>query len=287
MKVKSINILFFCFFVSKVVLAQNDYGVGDFYDKSFTKDRKVLSREPVRGSDVIWETKIWRMVDFRERFNQFFYYPLEKEGVEGRKNLVYTVWDAILNGEITVFEDDEFKVPIDNELLKVRYTKIDTLWLEIEDEEGVTDYQAVIVPKDFNSENIFQLKLKEIWYLDKEISTISVQIIGMAFVMQDIRVDDEGEYELRGNVTLFWIPFMSDNVKALLANNYVYRDYNLAVLPSWEEIFYTRYFNSFIIREDNIHNRYITDYLVGTDALKEAERIENTIFEMEIDMWDY
>ena len=287
MKVKSINILFLCFFVSKVVLAQNDYGVGDFYDKSFTKDRKVLSREPVRGSDVIWETKIWRMVDFRERFNQFFYYPLEKEGVEGRKNLVYTVWDAILNGEITVFEDDEFKVPIDNELLKVRYTKIDTLWLEIEDKEGVTDYQAVIVPKDFNSENIFQLKLKEIWYLDKEISTISVQIIGMAFVMQDIRVDDEGEYELRGNVTLFWIPFMSDNVKALLANNYVYRDYNLAVLPSWEEIFYTRYFNSFIIREDNIHNRYITDYLVGTDALKEAERIENTIFEMEIDMWDY
>lgn len=287
MKVKSINILLLCFFVSKVVLAQNDYGVGDFYDKSFTKDRKVLSREPVRGSDVIWETKIWRMVDFRERFNQFFYYPLEKEGVEGRKNLVYTVWDAILNGEITVFEDDEFKVPIDNELLKVRYTKIDTLWLEIEDEEGVTDYQAVIVPKDFNSENIFQLKLKEIWYLDKEISTISVQIIGMAFVMQDIRVDDEGEYELRGNVTLFWIPFMSDNVKALLANNYVYRDYNLAVLPSWEEIFYTRYFNSFIIREDNIHNRYITDYLVGTDALKEAERIENTIFEMEIDMWDY
>ena len=270
MKVKSINILFLCFFVSKVVLAQNDYGVGDFYDKSFTKDRKVLSREPVRGSDVIWETKIWRMVDFRERFNQFFYYPLEKEGVEGRKNLVYTVWDAILNGEITVFEDDEFKVPIDNELLKVRYTKIDTLWLEIEDEEGVTDYQAVIVPKDFNSENIFQLKLKEIWYLDKEISTISVQIIGMAFVMQDIRVDDEGDYELRGNVTLFWIPFMSDNVKALLANNYVYRDYNLAVLPSWEEIFYTRYFNSFIIREDNIHNRYITDYLVGTDALKEA-----------------
>lgn len=287
MKVKSINILFLCFFVSKVVLAQNDYGVGDFYDKSFTKDRKVLSREPVRGSDVIWETKIWRMVDFRERFNQFFYYPLEKEGVEGRKNLVYTVWDAILNGEITVFEDDEFKVPIDNELLKVRYTKIDTLWLEIEDEEGVTDYQAVIVPKDFNSENIFQLKLKEIWYLDKEISTISVQIIGMAFVMQDIRVDDEGDYELRGNVTLFWIPFMSDNVKALLANNYVYRDYNLAVLPSWEEIFYTRYFNSFIIREDNIHNRYITDYLVGTDALKEAERIEKTIFEMEIDMWDY
>jgi len=287
MRVKSINILFFCFICSNFVLSQNNYGVGKFYDDSFTKERKVLSREPVRGADVIWETKIWRMIDFRERFNQFFYYPLEKEGIEDRKNLVYTVWNAILNGEITVFEDDEFKIPIDNELLKRRYTKIDTLWLEIEDEEGITDYQAVIVPKDFNSEDIYQLKLKEIWYLDKEVSTISVQIIGMAFVMQDIRVDDEGEYELRGNVTLFWIPFMSENVKNLLANNYVYRDYNLAVLPSWEQIFYTRYFNSFIIREDNIHNRYINDYLLGMDALKEAERIETTIFEMEIDMWDY
>ena len=284
---KKLYILSFLLFWSVTIIAQNDYSVGQFYDQSLTKERKVLSREPVRGDDVIWEAKIWRMIDFRERFNQFFYYPYEKEGIEDRKNLVYTVWDAILNNEITVFEDDEFKIPIDNELIKKRYTKIDTLWLEIEDEEGITDYQAVIVPKDFNSENIFQLKLKEIWYLDKEISTISVQIIGMAFVMQDIRVDDEGDYELRGNVTLFWVPFMSDNVKALLANNYVYRDYNLAVLPSWEEIFYTRYFNSFIIREDNIHNRYITDYLVGTDALKEAERIENTIFEMEIDMWDY
>ena len=287
MRVTIINILFFCFICSNFVLSQNNYGVGKFYDDSFTKERKVLSREPVRGADVIWETKIWRMIDFRERFNQFFYYPLEKEGIEERKNLVYTVWNAILNGEITVFEDDEFKIPIDNELLKRRYTKIDTLWLEIEDEEGITDYQAVIVPKDFNSEDIYQLKLKEIWYLDKEVSTISVQIIGMAFVMQDIRVDDEGEYELRGNVTLFWVPFMSESVKNLLANNYVYRDYNLAVLPSWEQIFYTRYFNSFIIREDNIHNRYINDYLLGMDALKEAERIETTIFEMEIDMWDY
>lgn len=283
---KQLFILFLLFFYFPII-AQNNHGVGEFYDKSFTKERKVLSREPVRGADVIWETKIWRMIDFRERFNQFFYFPYEKEGVEGRKNLVYTVWNAILNNEITVYEDDEFRIPIDNELLKTRYTKIDTLWLEIEDEEGVADYQAVIVPKEFNSDNIYQLKLKEIWYLDKEISTVSVQIIGMALVMQDIRVDSEGEYELRGTITLFWVPFMSDNVKKLLANNYVYRDYNLAAMPSWEEIFYTRYFNSFIIREDNVHNREIKDYYTGIEALKEAERIENTIFEFEMDLWEY
>ncbi|MBO7226453.1 MAG: gliding motility protein GldN [Bacteroidales bacterium] len=284
---KKLYILSFLLFWSVTIIAQNDYSVGQFYDQSLTKERKVLSREPVRGDDVIWEAKIWRMIDFRERFNQFFYYPYEKEGIEDRKNLVYTVWDAILNNEITVFEDDEFKIPIDNELIKKRYTKIDTLWLEIEDDEGTVDYQAVIVPKEFSSENIYQLVLKEVWYLDKEISAVSVQILGVAFVMQDLRADEEGEMELRGSVTLFWVPLMSDNVKNLLANSYVYRDYNLANMPSWEEIFYTRYFNSFIIREDNIYNRYIKDYYEGTDALKEAERIESALFNFEIDLWEY
>ena len=93
--------------------------------------------------------------------------------------------------------------------------------------------------------------------------------------------------ELRGDVTLFWVPLMSQKVKKLLANSYVYRDYNLANLPSWEEIFYTRYFNSFIIREDNRHNTYINDYFLGIDALNEAERIENTIFEFEDELWEY
>ena len=284
---KKLYILSFLLFWSVTIIAQNDYSVGQFYDQSLTKERKVLSREPVRGDDVIWEAKIWRMIDFRERFNQFFYYPYEKEGIEDRKNLVYTVWDAILNNEITVFEDDEFKIPIDNELIKKRYTKIDTLWLEIEDDEGTVDYQAVIVPKEFSSENIYQLVLKEVWYLDKEISAVSVQILGIAFVMQDLRADEDGEMELRGSVTLFWVPLMSENVKKLLANSFVYRDYNLANMPSWEEIFYTRYFNSFIIREDNIYNRYIKDYYEGTDALKEAERIESALFNFEIDLWEY
>lgn len=284
---KKLYILSFLLFWSVAIIAQNDYSVGQFYDQSLTKERKVLSREPVRGDDVIWEAKIWRMIDFRERFNQFFYYPYEKEGIENRKNLVYTVWDAILNNEITVFEDDEFKIPIDNELIKKRYTKIDTLWLEIEDDEGTVDYQAVIVPKEFSSENIYQLVLKEVWYLDKEISAVSVQILGIAFVMQDLRADEDGEMELRGSVTLFWVPLMSENVKKLLANSFVYRDYNLANMPSWEEIFYTRYFNSFIIREDNIYNRYIKDYYEGADALKEAERIESALFHFEIDLWEY
>ncbi len=277
----------FLFLLYPNVWSQNETHFGDLYDKTLLQNRKPLNREPVRESDVVWQTTIWRTIDFREKFNQFFYFPYEKEGVEGRKNFVYTIWDAVINNEISVFEDDEFKIPIDNEIIKKRYTIIDTLWIEISDDEDNYEYKAVIVPKEFSSENIYRLKVKEIWYVDKELTAQSVQIIGMAFEKDDIRVDSEGDLELRGSVTLFWIPLMSENVKKLLANTYSYREYSVSNLPSWEHIFYERYFNSYIIRESNQYNRNIQDYYTGEKALKEAERIENQIFEMELDLWDY
>ena len=73
------KILFILYLFGVALYAQTDYGVGNFYDRSFEGERKALLREPVRGTDVIWETTIWRVIDFRERFNQFFYYPYEKK----------------------------------------------------------------------------------------------------------------------------------------------------------------------------------------------------------------
>ena len=285
---RSVKILFLFFVLSSFnVWSQTTNGFGEFYDESFSKERRALTREPLRETDVAWETFIWRIVDFREKFNQFFYYPYEKEGIRGRKNLVYTIWDAVLNNEIPVFEDDEFKKPIDSEMLKKRYTVVDTIWLEIEDDEESYEYKAVVVPKEFSSEYIYQLKIKEVWYHETKTSTLAVQILGIAFVKEDIRFDSEGEADFRGTVTLFWVPFMSQKVQNLLANSYVYRDYNLATLPTWEQIFYTRYFNSFIIREDNRHNTTIADYFVGEDAMKEAERIEDALAEIEMSLWEY
>ena len=67
----------------------------------------------VRESDVYWGRLLWRIIDVREKENQYFYFPVEPEGVGGRKNLAYVLWDAILAGEIELFEDDELKIPLD------------------------------------------------------------------------------------------------------------------------------------------------------------------------------
>ena len=53
------------------------------------------------------------------------------------------------------------------------------------------------------------------------------------------------------------------------------------------DIFEKRLFSSRIIMESNIMNRQISDYMIGLDALLEANRIQEEIFNIEHDLWEY
>ena len=46
-------------------------------------------------------------------------------------------------------------------------------------------------------------------------------------------------------------------------------------------------FSSTITMEANAANRRINEYMVGLDALLEAERIKAEIFNIEHDLWEY
>ena len=56
---------------------------------------------------------------------------------------------------------------------------------------------------------------------------------------------------------------------------------------SYDQIFITRYFDSFVTRETNVHNRAIHEYLTGEDSQLESQNIEERIFDIESDMWEY
>jgi hypothetical protein len=59
-------------------------------------------------------------------------------------------------------------------------------------------------------------------------------------------------------------------------------------MRSFDEIFYKRFFDGFIVQESNVYNnRMIRDYTIGIENLLEAERIENLIFQFEHDLWEY
>ena len=56
---------------------------------------------------------------------------------------------------------------------------------------------------------------------------------------------------------------------------------------TYEDIFMKRMFASTITKEGNVQNRAIADYMVGLDAILEAERIKEEIFNLEHDLWEY
>lgn len=259
---------------------------GDYYQRTMTWEQKPQELGYVREADVYWGKLLWRVIDVREKENQYFYFPNNPEGIRGRKNLAWVIWDAINAGEIELFEDDEMKIPLDAQLVIDRATRSDTVQMAVYDDWGEAEYTTVFVPHQFTSDDIYQYAIKEAVYLDRARSGVQVRKLGLAPMEERYKVID-GETEYLGTTTLFWIPMQSWAVRVLFAKKEAYTAENLVHLPNWEYAFNSFMYSSFITREDNVYNRAIHEYLTGIDALLESERIEEEIMNLCSDMWEY
>lgn len=257
-----------------------------YYERSTAGEREPQPLPYVREADVVWEKLVWRTIDFREKFNHYFYYPLERTGFMGRLNFAYLLWNAVVNDEIPIYEDDEFKIRIDCQDFVDRMTKADTITLEIVDDDENYEYRTVLIPNEFNSEEVLQIYLKESWYIDKAVTEQNVRIIGICLTKEFFKEHD-GDKDYMGTAPLFWIPLLSPQVQRLLVRNEATWQQNIAHQPSWEFIFTNRMFNSFVTKISNVYNRSVLDYLTGQDAIWESERIENEILDISQDMWEY
>lgn len=261
-------------------------GLGQYYEHSLIHQEESAPLPYVRESDVVWEYTIWRTIDLREKFNQFFYFPTEKKGSDGRLNFAYVIWNALVANELPIYADDEFKERLDNDDFVFRYTKADTLILEIIDDDENYEYKTVLVPKEFLSEEVLQIRLKEAWYIDKQTTEQYVRILGFCLT-KEMYKEHDGDVDYLGTAVLFWVPMQSPMTQRLLSRKEAYFEDNIAHLPTWNYIFRSRMFDSFITRESNRFNRTISDYLTGTDAILESERIECKLLDISLDMWEY
>lgn len=255
-----------------------------------TSQQEPIPFHFVRESDVVWHTTLWKTIDLNEEFNQYMYFPLDQDDRSGKKSLAYVLWEAMEREEIPIYEDDELLIPIDNRLFVDRYTKADTIQLEIGyDEDDNELYQTVIVPKHFDGADIYQYNLREAWFIDKQDNRQYARTIALA-PTKDIYITLKSTREdvYMGHAAIFWVPMLHPAVRRVLAHHQAYLDdQNLVAQPSWDYIFLHKFYTAYITRESNRYNRTIGSYATGQDAMLEAARIEDKVNAIGEDMWEY
>lgn len=245
----------------------------DVVKKEIMLERKVLPYQPIRESDIFWEKRVWRIIDVREKMNLPFAYPEEP--------FFKILSDAASKGDIPVYsvDDDKFTKRLSTDDVLNMLSKTDTI---VTFDPETYEEKVKIVRNDINPSDVKRFRIKEIWYFDKETSTMQVRILGIAPLINV--TDSEGNF--RYEKVMFWVYY--PQVRDLLARHRVYTlGGNTNATVSWEDLFEMRYFASFIIKESNVYDRRIEDYARGVDALWESDRIKNNIFNFEHDLWQY
>ena len=113
---------------------------------------------------------------------------------------------------------------------------------------------------------------------------MDVRIMGIAPLQED---KDEVTGRITGGFSpLFWVYF--PEAREILINAEVFNLVkNNAERRTYDDIFWKRMFGSTITKESSVMDRKVNEYMVGLDALLEAERIKTEIFNIEHDLWEY
>jgi gliding motility associated protien GldN len=253
------------------------------YIKEHTLTKKVVPYPSIREADVMWAKRIWQVIDLKEKINLPLYYPLQE--IDNRKNLFDVIrYGLLVDGSITAYStgvignDDEFKIPLSKGDIEGMLTRIDTTYtMDLDTGEPVQVIQEITV----ESSDIKKFKIKEDWFFDRQRSERYVRIIGIA-PMIEVKGEDG---EVRGTRDMFWLYF--PECRYLFANYDIFNRVNDAERRSFDDYFWKRQFNSYVVKEANVYDRNIAQYTTGIDHLLESERIKQEIFVIEHDLWSY
>jgi gliding motility associated protien GldN len=277
-------------FLSPSLFAQVVDEPEDNLDGFYTKEAEIIENNKkafdfpyVREADVVWAHRVWRVIDFKEKINQVFYYPVLSD--QGRKNL-YTILDeALTEGRIRGFEDDMFSKEVNWVERKATFGRVEIVPRPEINIDGDEVFVDDTIPISLSTEDVTMMRIKEDWFIDRARSVEDVRIIGFTLIYMQQK--GEGEEEDFVINELAWIRYNDPEVRELLANSEVYNMDNDRARRSYDDIFRKRIFSSYIYKESNDFNRKIEDYVSGIDAMMESQRIEDYLFEMEEDMWEY
>lgn len=278
------------YFVSNTIHAQaektesslpsEDMFIDDVVSKRLVVENRVMPYQPIREADIAWEMRIQRVIDTREKLNLAFR--------SQELNLFNTFIELIRNGDITVFSDEKFKSPLAPEDIDSKLSSLDT----ITDFDYDTYTEVIkIVKNDINWENIFSYRIKEIWFFDKETSTMRQQILGIAPIYASPKDAENGIPPS----PLFWVYY--PEARGTLSRYRVFNESNDIAPMTWTDLFDARVFTSYIYKRSNVLDYRLKDFYVpkpdsdmdmsGIDMLLHSDKIKNELLNFEHDLWEY
>ncbi len=243
-----------------------------FYEKTGPSEKEIIPYDDIREADVFWHKRIWRIIDSREKINL----PFQYEGIDWKdlKPLVHILRDAAVSGEVTVYQEDNFKtVKLPTDVARVGAGN-DTIPLTDLDGNYLKD---TVMTREFDPTRVSKYRVKEDWFFDEETSTMQVRIMSIA----PLYYDDE----IQQDIPMFWAHYPT--LRNVLVKQEVFNPRNDAVRLTWDDLFEMRLFGSYIYKESNVFDRRIQDYASGIDALRESDRVKDDIFNFEHDLWSY
>lgn len=249
---------------------------GEIY--STEHNRTLIPYPKVREADVMWQRRIWRTIDLREKMNQYLYYPFEANN--GRLNLFAIIQQAIADGQVQPYDPlyDDFKLSMTKEV--ALSIGVDTIYYEDYDPNPPYDPIRAQRVEQLNPADITKYYIKEDWFFDKARSVMEVRILGIC----PVRTVRNQHGEVLGEQMMYWIYF--PELRSQLIQHSMYNRYNNAQEITYDDAFTKRLFSSYIHKVDNVYDRRISDYKVGLDALLESEQIKDDIRLYEHDLWE-
>ncbi|MBP7463118.1 MAG: gliding motility protein GldN [Bacteroidales bacterium] len=302
MKIKLL-ILSILVLVSGLVLGQRDTVTNRaVLDGAYGRENDVL-REPIgyqfiREADAMYSKKVLRFLDLNEKRNHPLYFPTEDidylatEGIQperSRRSLYSLIIDVgIKKRELPCFMFSKTSLDMTQwykSLLPVsaidqigKYPDVQTFVKQDMYGQDVPYDSTIYIPIDKSAVKAFFMW--EEWFFDKQRSVMDVRIIALAPYATLPSGQQAG---------LFWIHY--PHFRSLFVTNEVFNsigNQNDAERMTFDDVFFKRLFSSYIFAETNVYdNRMIEQYLMGIEAIREGERIQDMLAKYEHDQWEY
>jgi gliding motility associated protien GldN len=251
-------------------------------ERNLVKERMPLEYEHIREDDAVYRVRVWRVIDTREKLNQPFRYAATEDN--GNQRFISILLKAIKEDSVMAFnsDDDRFTTPITPEQAINSFGGgFDTV-PSYDMEGNIASYQ--VRDKTIDPDSIYMFRIKEEWVFDKEASRMFVRILGIAPVYQFKLSTGQNA----GEKTAFWVYY--PDLRPILSKFEVYNAKNYGARMTWEELFESRMFSSYIIQStiDNPRNLPLSGYIQDKlFRLLEGENIKEKIFSYEQNLWSY